>query len=147
MLFIFIPVLSDLAYRHTFIQTQYFSLSLSFLNFFLFLRPHPWHMEVPRLGVKSELQLPAYTTATATPDPRLICSLHHGSQQCQILNPLREARDQTPTSSRTPCRVLNPLRHSRNSTIVLIFIFLSSWVIVYFDNESLSRYIKTCPYF
>ena len=26
-------------------------------------------MEVPRLGVKSELQLPAYTTATATPDP------------------------------------------------------------------------------
>ena len=26
-------------------------------------------MEVPRLGVKLELQLPAYTTATATPDP------------------------------------------------------------------------------
>ena len=24
-----------------------------------------WHMEVPRLGVQSELQLPAYTTATA----------------------------------------------------------------------------------
>ena len=27
-------------------------------------------MEVPRLGVESELQLPAYATATATPDPR-----------------------------------------------------------------------------
>ena len=26
-------------------------------------------MEVPRLGVELELQLPAYTTATATPDP------------------------------------------------------------------------------
>ena len=26
-------------------------------------------MEVPRLGVESELQLPAYTTATATLDP------------------------------------------------------------------------------
>ena len=26
-------------------------------------------MEVLRLGVESELQLPAYTTATATPDP------------------------------------------------------------------------------
>ena len=26
-------------------------------------------MEVPRLGVESELQLPAYTRATATPDP------------------------------------------------------------------------------
>ena len=30
-----------------------------------FLELHPQHMEVPRLGVKSELQLPAYTTATA----------------------------------------------------------------------------------
>ena len=26
---------------------------------------HAWHMEVPKLGVKLELQLPAYTTATA----------------------------------------------------------------------------------
>ena len=33
--------------------------------FFFFLR-HPWHMEVPRLGVESELLLPAYPTATAT---------------------------------------------------------------------------------
>ena len=31
------------------------------------LGPHSWHMEVPRLGVKSEQQLPVYTTATATP--------------------------------------------------------------------------------
>ena len=31
-----------------------------------FLGPHLQHMEVPRLGVKLELQLPAYTTATAT---------------------------------------------------------------------------------
>ena len=37
--------------------------SLSF-----FLGPHLWHMEVPSLGVESELQLPAYATATATPD-------------------------------------------------------------------------------
>ena len=28
-------------------------------------------MEVPRLGVESELQLPVYTTATATPDPTI----------------------------------------------------------------------------
>ena len=34
-------------------------------------------MEVPRLGVESELQLPAYTTATATPDPSHVCNLHH----------------------------------------------------------------------
>ena len=36
---------------------------------FLALRLHLQHMEVPRLGVKSELKLPVYTTATATPDP------------------------------------------------------------------------------
>ena len=43
-------------------------------------------MEIPRLGVKLKLQLPAYTTATATPDPSCICDLHHhSSQQCQIL--------------------------------------------------------------
>ena len=36
---------------------------------FLFFRPHPWHMEVPRLGFELELQLPACTTASATRDP------------------------------------------------------------------------------
>ena len=30
-------------------------------------------MEVPRLGVESELQLPAYTTATATQDLSRAC--------------------------------------------------------------------------
>ena len=52
-------------------------------------------MQVPRLGVEWELQLLAYTTATATQDPSRICDLHHDSQQCQILNPISEARDQT----------------------------------------------------
>jgi len=50
-------------------------------------------MEVPSLGVESELQLLAYTTAPAMPDPSQICNLPHSSQQHQILNPLREARD------------------------------------------------------
>ena len=58
-----------------------------------FLGPHPQHMEVPRLGVKLELQLLAYTTATAKPDLSHVCNLNHTSQQCWILNPLREARD------------------------------------------------------
>ena len=58
-----------------------------------FLGPHPWHMEVPRLGIDLELQLLAYTTATATQDPRLACDLHHSSRQLHILNPLSEARD------------------------------------------------------
>ena len=61
--------------------------------FFFFLGPHLWHMEVPRLGVKSELQLLA--TAMTMQDLSLFCDLHHSSQQCRILNPLSEARDGT----------------------------------------------------
>ena len=53
-------------------------------------------MEIPRLGVESELQLPAYTIATATPDLSRVYDLHHSSHQSmRILNPLSEARDQT----------------------------------------------------
>ena len=52
-------------------------------------------MEVPRPGVESELQLPAYTTATAMPELSCICDLHHSLWQCQILNLLSKARDQT----------------------------------------------------
>ena len=63
--------------------------------FCLFLGLQVQHMEVSRLGVKSELQLPAYTTATATLDLSRLCDLHCSSQQCRILNPLNEARDQT----------------------------------------------------
>ena len=53
----------------------------------------PWHMEVPGLGVKSELQLLAYSIATAMPDLSHICDLDCSLWQCQILNPLSEARD------------------------------------------------------
>ena len=54
-------------------------------------------MEVLRLGVEVdlELQLLAYTTATTTGDPSRVWDLPWHSQQCCILNPLREARDQT----------------------------------------------------
>ena len=63
----------------------------------VFLGLHPWHVEVLRLGVESELQLPAYVTAsaTATLDPSRVCDPHHNSQQRQILNLLSEAGDQT----------------------------------------------------
>ena len=52
-------------------------------------------MEVPRIGVKLELQLLAYTTATATENPSCVCDLHRSSWQPKIFNPLREARDET----------------------------------------------------
>ena len=45
--------------------------------FFFFLGPHPWHMEVPKLGVESELQLPACGIATAMPDLSFVCDLYH----------------------------------------------------------------------
>ena len=52
-------------------------------------------MEVPMLGVESELLPPAYARATATPDPNRIWDLQHSSWQCQVLNPLSEARGRT----------------------------------------------------
>ena len=67
-----------------------------FFVFFSFLGLHAWHMKVARLGVQLELQPPAFATATATRDQRGVCNLYHSSWQGQILNPLMEARDQTP---------------------------------------------------
>ena len=69
------------------------SSSSSFFFFwsFVLLGPHPWQMEVPRLGAESELQLQTYAIATATGNPSHICN----SQQHRILNPLSEARGQT----------------------------------------------------
>ena len=58
--------------------------------FFFFLEPLLQHMKVPRLGVTLELQLQAYATVIATPDPNPICDL-----RCSLLNPLSWARDQT----------------------------------------------------
>ena len=52
-------------------------------------------MEIPGLGVILELQLPAYTTATATPAQSHVCNLQLTLQQRWSLNPLSEARDQT----------------------------------------------------
>ena len=52
-------------------------------------------MEVPRLEAEPELQLPAYTPATAMQDPSRLCDLPHSSRQRRNLNPLSKARDRT----------------------------------------------------
>ena len=44
-------------------------------------------------GIKTELQLPAYPTATATPDPSPNCNLCHSLRQCRILKLLIQTRD------------------------------------------------------
>ena len=41
-------------------------VSIYLYVYFVFLGSHPQHVLVPRLGVKWELQLVAYTTATAS---------------------------------------------------------------------------------
>ena len=52
-------------------------------------------MDVPRRGVKSELQLPAYTTDIAMRDPSHMCNPHCSSRLRWLLNPLSKARDRT----------------------------------------------------
>ena len=51
-------------------------MSIIIITIIIFSGPYVQHVEVPRLGVESELY-------------------HHSSQQCQILNPLSKARDRT----------------------------------------------------
>ena len=55
-------------------------------------------MELLRLGVELELQLLAYSTATASQDPNLVCHLHNSSQKRRLLNPPHEARYRTASS-------------------------------------------------
>ena len=62
----------------------------AYVFFFDFLKkilgPHPWYMEVPRLGFRLELQMLGYTAARATPDPSCLCDLCHSLWQHCILN-------------------------------------------------------------
>ena len=55
---------------HTLLSLFLFpSFFIHLFIYFVFLGPHLWRVEVPRLGVQLELQLPACTTATAMWDP------------------------------------------------------------------------------
>ena len=66
--------------------------------FYFILGLRLWHMEVPRLGVQLERQLPAYATAIATPDLSHVCNLHHssGPQLTTTLDPSPTERGQGP---------------------------------------------------
>ena len=83
------------------------AMAQGFLVLFFFLRLHLQHVEVPRLGIESKLQLLACTTATARRYRSHVCDLRHSSRQCWILNPVSEARDRT-CILRDTSRVLNP---------------------------------------
>ena len=67
-----------------------------FFFFFFFLGPHPQHMEFPRLGVESDLQLPAYATSHSNwgsephlrPTPQLMATPDlRPTEESQGLNP------------------------------------------------------------
>ena len=63
-------------------------LKIKILNSWLFLACMAIYVAYGNSQAKdeSELQLlPAYTTATAMPDPSHACDPHHSSQQCQSL--------------------------------------------------------------
>ena len=95
--------------------------SIACFCLFSFLGPHLQHMEILRFGVELELQLLAYTTATALQDLSGICNLDHSLPQCQILNPLSEARDQTHILMGTRW-VHNPLSHNGSSLHSLLLV-------------------------
>ena len=102
-----------------------FQLSPIYIFFlFFFLGLHLQHMQVPPLGVDSELKLQTNATATVTPDPRYVCELHCSSGQCQILHQLSKARDRTCILMNTSW-LCNPLSHNRNPlNILIVFSFL-----------------------
>ena len=87
----------------------------SFLFIFCFVRfclfffsgPHLQHMDIPRKGVESAQQPPAYTTAHS---------------KARSFNPPSEARDQTLLLTDTS-RVLNTLSHNRNSVQGFFFLY------------------------
>ena len=76
-----------------------------FVCLFCCLGPHLWHREVPRLGVESKLQLPAYTTP----------------QQCQI----RTKPHLGPTPQLTATPDSQPTEQGQGSNRVLMD---TSWV-------------------
>ena len=86
-------------------------------------------MEVSRPRVQLELQLLAYTTATAPLDLSRCCTVYYSSwQQHQISNPLSEARDRT-------CLLMDPSRvRSHGATTETPILILLFTLIKYFSQ-------------
>ena len=79
-------------------------------------------------GVESKLQLPAYTTALARPEPRRVCDLCHSSWQCWIVNPTEWGQGLNLCPHGYWLGLL-PLSHDRNSHLgTLLDSFLLSLI-------------------
>ena len=84
-----------------------------------------WYMEVLGLEVELELQLLACITATAMPFPSCICDPHLSLWQCQIYNPLSEARFRTHilTDTMSASQLAEPQWELQISTIFLAALY------------------------
>ena len=78
-------------YRSKFPKINNFTASLGIFFLFLIFRASPAAYGSSQVGVELKLQLPGYTTATATPDPSHIWNLPC-SWKCRILNSLSGAK-------------------------------------------------------
>ena len=96
---------------------------------FVFLGPHPWHMDIPRLGVESELQLLAYATARAMADLSHICNPHHCLQPCWIFLSTEQGQGLNLHPVYTGW-ILNPLIHNGNPRKFVTLTSLSLWLSV-----------------
>ena len=98
--------------------------------FFFFLRPHLWHMEFPRLGVESELQLPSLHHSHSNAGSELHLRPTPQLTAMPDPSPPSEVRDQTHILMDTS-QVCNPLSHKRHS----FFFFFGRDIFVIFWGE------------
>ena len=84
-------------------------------TYFCFLGLHLQHVEVPRLGIESELQLLAYTTATAMRDLSHVWNLCHRSFARSLTHWARPGIE--PSASLILVGIVTPLSHIWSSTI------------------------------
>ena len=96
-------------------------LTSNWKKIFFILWLHLWHINIPRLGVESELQLPTDATATGSWDLRHICCLKCSLWQHWILNPMSKARVQACILMDTNqvCNLLNQKGNSKEHKFLM----------------------------
>ena len=97
----------------SFILIQLFFLDWLANNFFSLLRPNLWHMEVPRLGVKSKLQLRSTSQPWQCQIQTVSATYAAAHNTGSLTHWARSGME--PATSLTLCQVLNLLSHSGNS--------------------------------
>ena len=104
--------ISSSVFGHLYIFSGKISIKILCPFFFFFLGLHLQHMEVPGIGVESELQLPATPWPQQCGIQAISAALNHWARLGIEL-----------TSSWTLCQVLILLSHNRNSHCLFLFVF------------------------